>query len=312
MEEAIRNTFYNLFFDVASGLFSTNFTMNRSNCLAVICTSVVEVLENSKDVGDEIVLHNHQRISQENCPEMFTDFFIALIQLKHLLSTTSTHAYFDRLRKAILCRFGLSDEEARLAKDPRVNEVVDLAKKIYRNENFQQIIVHVGDLFQSVQTHKVSETLIKETFYNIMLECAIDGKVPHDDIEMTEAYIFLDMSALTIINACYQCRDMGALRLLDGSTLDSTNCPDIYMGFIEIFEKIKPAFKHLTPGQIRDLELICSANPAVEVADNIKTHELTQLAANINQIATKVSQLASFKQIINDVIRFYLEMHIDS
>lgn len=314
MKERIRETFYNIMYDIAldsNWVTYEKLHTNSKTCKGLIILTIIEILNISKNFPNEIILFDSTHLTSINCPSEFKELFGSLIQLKKVTDVCSES---DSILIKISCMHKLNITLTTeiftnyiLASSQRL---MDFANVIYEKQIFHEILAKIADLFQSVKTNTISEKLIRDTFYNMMVNEALETSeyVSKSDLENAEAFIFLDLSAFTIITECNISKNINGLGLMDGSILNIHNCPDTYKEFAEILLKIKPMVCNLNQSQITALKKICSSNPSINCPDKEKTAILTNVAANVTQIATKVSQRSTFKDIIVNVINFCIEI----
>ena len=316
MEERIRETFYNAMFNMASSaewITYDKLRMNQKVCKGLIILTMMNIISLSKEYPTKIVLFDQSYLSMQNCPNEFKELLTALIQLKTILDVRPDSDLIS------ITTFCLNKLEITHTNNIFNNNVQIIAQKllefsniIYEKQIFKVILERIAELFQSMKTKTVSEKLIRDTFYNMMVNEALEmtecGYMTKDDLEMNEAFIFLDLTSFTTIAACILSKNMDGIILLDRSVLNANNCPVNYKELITIILQLKPLVSQLNQNQIKILKSICSSNPYLASDNGTKSSLLTMIASNINQISTKVSQRKTFKDIIMDVINFSIEI----
>ena len=314
MEERIRETFYNAMFDMANSaewITYNKLKLNQKACKGLIILTMINVITLSKNYPDKIVMFDKSHLTTQNCPDEFKDLFGALVQLKKILDTCSNN---DIVNITAICLNKLDIVHTNNTFNTTINAVaqklLEFANEIYNKQIFHVILERIAELFQSMKTNTVSEKLIRDTFYNMMVNEALEmtSFITKDDLEMVEAFIFLDLTAFTTISACVISKNTNGIVLMDKSTVDMNNCPENYKDLVKIILQVKPLVSQLNHNQISSLKRICSSNPNINDDNTVKSSLLTMIASNINQISTKVSQRKTFKDIIMEVINFCIEI----
>jgi len=315
MEERIRETFYNAMFDMANTaewITYDKLRMNQKACKGLIILTMVHVITLSKNYPKKIVMFDDSYLTTENCPDEFKELFDALVQLKLIIDNCSSD---DIVNVTTLCLNKLDITHTPYNNfNSNINiisqKLLEFANTIYDKQIFHVILERIAELFQSMKTHTISEKLIRDTFYNMMVNEALEESscITKDDLEMTEAFIFLDLTSFTTIAACVLSKSVNGIVLMDKSVVDMNNCPENYKELVKIILQVKPLVSQLNQNQINSLKRICSSNPNINADNSTKSSLLTMIAANINQISTKVSQRKTFKDIIMEVISFCIEI----
>lgn len=228
--------------------------------------------------------------SKHNVSASFVGMFTAL----ESLCITPSQALEDGLTLQILAR-------------PVFQEILTKLVSFYRESNTEApALPPVG---------QVSMAGIQETFYNLMVtEVLINGNITPENIEDQDPFIYVGLSALTILSVTLQTLQSPGIPLLNGSVVTMANCPK-ESGYQELFTqllriKAQLAEAKLNEDQLQLVRLYASTNPDVEPAAHLLVHKtpaLMQLVALITSVAIQISAVPYFKTIIQRVIDYILE-----
>jgi hypothetical protein len=310
----IRETFYNLMFEIIPMYdWITVKGLKTSNAVkkALICTTILEIIKLSKNVPNGFRLLNGTILHAGNCPQEFTLFFQQLMQLKNVLAKQPDNITIAiRLKCLSSLDIGNSNYNNPTFSEylGNINSIsenlVIIANTVIQMDMFKNIFSKQVELLETIETKKISEDIIRQTFYNTMVGAALESDIPQEDFENSEAYLFLDLTALTIIDTFVAIKNYNGIPQIDGSILVLDNCPEVYVEILKTLLETKDIICSMNTEQISTLKKLSSSNPDVDVDDKYKTPLLVKVASHVIKIATVVSQRDTFKNIIANVIDF--------
>ncbi len=184
-----------------------------------------------------------------------------------------------------------------------------LSAQLIQTKLFTDIISKLKQLFPLID-----HCSIQDTFYNQMLNSLLnnDSLINRNAIEMREPFIYLALTSQAIILSCTQlCKTKNGMLLNNGELLTLDNCPQLYLQFLQKLETLKIKFFHLNKNQIQFIQMYTLCDPDIKMDTNLeqyKTKEIMDIVTCINSLSIQVSSIMHFKKIIEDVIKFYLEM----
>jgi len=157
----------------------------------------------------------------------------------------------------------------------------------------------------------VSVPVIRETFYNIMVdEYFSNVDAFKSDVENLESYIFICLSARAAISILSHSLHVQGIRLYNNALVIPTNCPAEYKQMFERLWTLKTLFDQINPSP-DVLELIhqtVSMRPGAEAVPPallaLKTPQISEIIGIVSELAIGVSRMQHFKEIIGDVLRF--------
>jgi hypothetical protein len=311
MDRKIRDTFYNIMFDLATKVPWVSYDKLKTNTKvkkSLIALAVVDMLSLSTN-HESIRLIDGSLLTKENCPDIFKEMFTAFIKIKQLSCDLTTQD-LATINSVCLSLIGLEPPLFGIPSNvlTLTMYITTLTNEVYDRQIFHDVIELIAEIYSSMKTHKLSEKLIRDSFYQLMVNEAYDSDISKEAFENCEAYIFLDLSAYTLIAACVSSLGINGIRLIDGSVLNKENCPESYKDFTNILLQIKPSFSMFSAEHQKNLKKICTSNPDFVIDESIKLPQLVKFATMINQISSKISQRETFKNIIGDVINFCIDI----
>ena len=157
----------------------------------------------------------------------------------------------------------------------------------------------------------VSVPVIRETFYNIMVdEYFSNMDAFKSDVENLESYIFICLSARAAISILSHSLHVQGIRLYNNALVVPTNCPAEYQQMFERLWTLKTLFDRIKPSP-DVLELIhqtVSMRPGADAVSPtllaLKTPQISEIIGIISELAIGVSRMQHFKEIIGEVLRF--------
>lgn len=314
MEDSIRSTFYNIMFNIVpeyGWIKYDELQQNSAMKKGLIILTVLEVINQSKNLQNKIKLINGNHVDITNCPEQYKQMFMMLLLLKNFLSTINDNNFIT-LKLTCIEKLGISNNGYGKYIESNVNtgsdKLIELANQVYELELFHTIINKLITLYGSMYTNKISENIIRDSFYNAMVNEALEAKFNKESLEASDPFIFFDLSAFTLIECCRISKNYNGIKLMDGSTLTIDVCPDTYIELVHAVLQIKNNIANMPDKYINRLKKICSTNPDNICPEKYKTEDMVKIATVINSVATKVSQRNTFKNIINNVIQYCLEI----
>lgn len=314
LAEKIKATFYN---DLVDSMLNQNdITLENidDKMKLRIQVTIINILKDSVGLNDAVKLPTGETVTLANSPTKYIPFVKALLDLKKS---------FDQLIVSEIERIELNIDNNK-PQSPIEFILQQFAFTIANMEDFKKMIpvvksfiLEAKDLIKApVPVRKFDETgitpdLIRKTFYNEMVNQAlvavVNGWITYDDLESQEAYIYLALPALTILEAVNQSKNVSGIRLLQDKLLTQKNCPQ-QEGFAQLFTPILLKKNDITVVSEDELLLIkqlCLAKNT-EIKGNI-TKRLTECAAVVNDIASQITQRGVFKEMIDKVIQVSLE-----
>jgi hypothetical protein len=315
--EQIQNVFYQ---DLVSLLIDTPGLDAQSLDYLIttqIHATIMAIVSTQYSHQDMIVLPTGTKVTEANCPNSYIGFFRGILALRRMYQMMS-----DEERKNVLDHLLSGYFEGEFASGIHV-----LATKVMQLDTFRAMIpgvktfiLEAAGLVDTAPVQRddevgVTADLIRESFYNEIVTqmfSAIEHQwIEKDEIEDQDAFLFLAMPALTLIESITLSSGYKGIRLLNDKVLTEQNCPQ-HDSFPELFVpilKIAPRIQELNDQQLVLLKMLCLAKP-INIPGPIlalKTTAITNLAAVINEVASQISRRGFFKQHIQQAIALCLE-----
>lgn len=144
---------------------------------------------------------------------------------------------------------------------------------------------------------------VRDTFYNIMVEIAL--KVPN----LKDKGVPVLLSALTLVEAMDQSRNVMGITCLSGKQLTLESCPEFFRPLASVILKVKEQVVRLTPEPLAclkaSLTVLQHPKDAPAYFAGRQDHDnLTLLAQNILFMAHEITEREEFQQIIAKVLSF--------
>jgi len=296
-EEAIRQTFYNT---MVCQIHDDNIPLREIHQatseikVAMIAHTIIEVLNSSHDVHNGLYLLKRQIVDLNNCPQGFGRLLNALLEIKRQVNDVDA-----RVLKRLMLPGQRQIVDQRLTYV--VNAIKNIAIAITQRDTFKELIDNVIK-FSLECSGIVTEEEMRKTFYNLMInEVMSAGLIPQDDIRDRDPYVFGAFSAHTIIAGIRASKGReGAIHLLNGMNLTLENCPDMYQPLTEMILRIKDQVTNLSE---EEAVILKRTSLNEEGRSEGRNPALMRLAANINSVASRISQLPTFKAIIESVMQ---------
>jgi len=317
----IRDTFYNLLLDAAINVGETEIEFRDAlmgDCEYRTRSAVRRLLEKVL-LGlarmDVFSTCRGTAITADNVPDEYANLLNSLNRLKRAMATRDQ----SRLQSYFLIRFGilpmgLNYQRRCLSKIVSQIEALETFRSIivdfvrFYRELFQKSSIK-NETTETAETAGIDESMIRQTFYNLMVErVLLDGLIDKNDLATREAYIFIGMSSLAIVECLIASRNLDeGMLLLNGKVVTDYNCPERYRDFFAALKPLKIGFRSLSREQVDLIRTFATMNPSADMPEHLKTEQLMRLVAQITDVSIKISQLANFKSIIDSVIRFCIE-----
>lgn len=302
-DRTIRNTFYNIMVEAS---FLLPELKEREAPLKLAALTVLEAIEQSSGVEGIKVLEGPS-VTARNCPAEFQTLVQAILALKSKILALSP-AQRDSLKNDLIrpsVALAALPESERSA----LSSLKGIAEAICSRDTFQEIISNVLAFGQECKGSLVDEALVRDSFYQLMAGHATGFEfISKEALHSREAYIYIALPAHALIEGALISKDLnGAIALLKNETLNRDNCPASYRDLLEAMLSLKEPLAKLSPEQIRMLKFSCVDDDEIPIPAELlelKTPELMALAGRINNVAIQISQLATFKGIIDSVIEF--------
>jgi len=200
----------------------------------------------------------------------------------------------------------------RLPADDQKQQILStLSTVIIQRDLFKTIFEGVIEFYNEI-TNKITEESIQSTFYQLMVEQLFLHKniVNKEDIEMQLPFVFLFLPALAMIETALVSKNMDGILLLNHQIVTNTNCPDVYKHFMQMLMVVKNKFKtyNFNEDQIELIRLYVSNNPDLKIDETHKTQSVTEVSALVGAIATEITAEPRFKQLIQRVIEYAVNM----
>jgi hypothetical protein len=285
--DEIRETFYNLILESALDL-SLNANDLDNDTIRILISNSLQIM--------------CQRVTEDGYPTIKGRY----------ITSTNIHEYFLDVYN------GLEQFRAAKTEDEKTVILTTLVDGIEKNHIFQQVIVKFKNFYKEsqleVQEKEVTSKIIYETFYNMMVDQVLaDDLISKDSLENREPYIFIAMSSKVILTSIIDSKKFDGIILHNRAIVKKHNCPHEYAELFAELTTIKDNFVqfNLTPNQIELIKICSTTNPVIIIPDHLealRTPALMQIVANIVKLSTTISQLNSFKTIINKVISFCVDI----
>jgi len=187
-----------------------------------------------------------------------------------------------------------------------------LVQTIEKKDMFKNIIQKFIQFYVDATTEakSVSGDLIRQTFYNMMVEHVLfDKTISKVALENMESFIFLDLSAHTIINSVLLSQKYNGILLQGNGIVTDATCPEEYkkLYIMLITLKNKMVEMKLNEKELELIKLSASSDPEVKIQDDLirlKTPAIISLITIIKDMAIQISQIYHFRSIIDNVITF--------
>lgn len=291
-ESEIRETIWNIMLEKAlkrdrNTLINSlkNVDTRPTAIRSLVMETVTELSESGQ--GNSFMTMRNNKVTMENVPNSFKELFISLSVLKN---------YNSGYERGIV-----------------LNKIILESEK---RDTFKSIIGDFIKFYLESQTEKkevVTIESIRETFYNMMVEkVLIGGAIDKKTLQDMEGYIFYDLSAFVILDSVLENPHTDGIKLFNKSVVTAQNCPAEYTKFYVMLNVAKTKIKEmkLTNKQIELVKLLSSSDPDVVIPDELlvlKTSVIMQLVSVIKDMAIQISQVQSFKNIIDNVIAFCID-----
>ena len=332
-EDSIRETFYNILLDQALNYsaemeIGTRLIQNDLSLIqSLIALTIIEILLQSKHLSHGIQLINGQTVISQNIPESYQKLFQILLELKQQTQSLSLNQLQGLRESLVECDSGISNP---VISNPNILtlSLINLSKNIAELPQFQILIKQLVHFYQEMYQKKitlepitpssqslegVTVNLIRESFYNTMVDQACNlTLVDREDLEDCESYIFLALSTHTLIETVIQSRNvLGGFNLLYHKILTPNNSPDIYLPLVKVLLNIKDDILKLNDEELDLIRIYTTNAPHLNIPDKLqsyKTPKIMALVSHLNSIASQISQINHFKDIISNVIQFCLDL----
>lgn len=296
-EDEIRETVYNV---MLTYVFKYNlvkqFTSSekdKSDAIKDVLYETIEYLCNtSTDEGFATMRGNY--ITSQNVHPNFKELFKGLEGIRFMLRNNVSSEY----------------EQATV-----IHGLMDKIEKtgMFKSMFEQLIKFYLDSQNTENNSDNITDTMIQDTFYNIMVEQnLIDSLINIDDIAAREPYIYIGMSSQVILATALYSINYNGIQLYNKKIVTLGNCPPAYKELCTLLLKIKEKIKSmkLTDNEMKLVKLYSLTNPDINIPPNLeklKTKEIMELVSIIVSIATEISQIQNFKNIIDNVIKYCIE-----
>lgn len=287
-DEEIRETFYNIFLDI---MMSCNLNelqdklsnfRSRANLIRQLTVKTLYRLHGSLTADKSIATFRRNLVNRYNVPFKFS-FVFNIIENKELFKN--------------------------------IYQIEKLADEINEIELFQNIINDVIIFYldsQRTMNCDVNEHIIIETFYNIMIYQLLEpeSKITKEDIENQEPYIYFALAAGTIIGILESSKECSGMRILNNAIVTNDNCPAMYIPLFSNIKELKEQYDTFNDETSKIIKIICSndSNKLSKEIEDKKTPVIMQFISKVNNIAIEITRLTRFKNIIDSVLTFSLNM----
>jgi hypothetical protein len=297
-EDEIRETFYNIMLDRVLEYknvdeIKDNLKNNekRMQVLKPLITHTISTMCHRKEGDKGFPTIRNNWITEKSVPDQFFQLFASL----NLLTKMDNKQDYELTLQKI------------------INQIIQLG-------TFKQIIDKFTSFYIDAQTEIkkeiINEDTIRLTFYNMMIDQLFNEKIINiDDLKDRDPYIYIGMSSVVILSSVKYSKNSNGILLHNGSIVTLDKCPESYKSMFQQLILIKKMFADLklTDDQIKLITLYSLTDPNVVIPENLeelKTPALMKIVSTVTSISNQISQVAYFKQIIEDVIKFYLELNI--
>jgi len=293
-DDEIRETFYNLmleciYTDPDRSIIDklTNPSTKKVAIRSLINKTLKTICVNANSKGFQTLRGNW--INQQNVSHNFSELFKTLEKLRQLIISKGS--------------------------DSQINLILNkITSVIEEKDIFKHIVDNLISFYKESCFVNVTIDIIRETFYNIMVEQVIsDNLIAKSDIESRSSHIFISLPAYTILACIIYSKDSSGILLYNGTVVNNNNCPDeykeLFKGLLTIKNKMK--LLSLTEKHIELIKLYLTNNPDIDIYDDLKmykTPQIMEIVSMINSIAIQITAMKHFKEIIDDVLVFCLNV----
>ena len=196
-----------------------------------------------------------------------------------------------------------------------INKIISAVEQ---RGTFRSIINDVITFYMEISSEnkmEINDETIRNTFYNMMVEEVLtseDRLIDPNSLEDGDTYVYLALSAQTILSSITYSNNYEGILLHNGSIVTESTCPQNYRALFKqlILLKNKMGSLNLNDKQLKMIKFYAVNNPKMIIPDDIescKTPELMSLVSIITNMAIEISSINHFKEIIEDVIKFCLD-----
>lgn len=159
----------------------------------------------------------------------------------------------------------------------------------------------------------VDRKAVRDTFYNVMVEqVVLHNFIPKCDLLDQEAYIYVGLPALAVIEIIIMSKNINGIRLSNGVVVTTKNCPKLLKSFCKYMMAMKNKINsmNLFDKQIKTLKLLSLQSPDLKMPSDLicYSQNLMPIVADIISISIAISQVKPFKLFIDNVIKYCIEI----
>lgn len=189
-----------------------------------------------------------------------------------------------------------------------------LVETVSSNDIFKKIIQQLVIFYlesQKVIPSVITADMIRDTFYNIMVEQVIIKKMISISalIDM-DSFVFYDLTAFVILDVVCASMNYKGILLHNQSIVTEANCPIEFKNFYLMASKLKSELSKLTKSEVELVKMCASSDPEKKLSpddEKKKTRPVIKLITIIKDIAIQISQNENFREVISKVICFSIE-----
>jgi hypothetical protein len=293
VETMIKETFYNSIAEYVMSQEEVTLESIDQQLLGGVRTTIQGIIHASqKCIG--IRLPTGAVITEDNCPEQYKAFFVALLSMK----------------------------AAPKVSEQEINAII---MRVMRLESFQalnpkQFILEAMGLViappEQPQYDKsdITPDLIRTTFYNEMLTqglLAIEkGWLTVEDFQEEDPKVYLTLPAITILEALDQSKQCEGIRLLNNKMVTADSCPktEKFPELVGLMLQSKQGMKGLSSEQMLAIKhLVSSESDLPEDLKPLQTHELMLRVSAIKNMAIEITRRRVFHEMVTLVMQRCLE-----
>lgn len=287
----LQQFFYNSMAELALAEETKVENLDQQQQALLIQQIIINTLSLSQRDKRCVKLANDLILNEENCPDIYRGFFYALRTINN---------------------------NQQLLANERTEKIKTLAQSLMNTDAFQDMLPKLKRFILDAQGI-ISKELIRETFYNVMVEVTGDaiseGLIHSQHLSHQKKYIYLALSELTLLTAICQSRDCSGIRLLSGQVLTSDNCPreENFLPFLETLLQAKAKMQELygkelaiNQEELMTIKRLCLSNNKPIESDITYA---VQCATIINMISLQISQSPKFLKLFPEVAIVISELY---
>ena len=322
--DRLRETFYNLLVDEALKLTDFSQFLTADGQASCVQGALLEMLLIGRDsMAGAVMTFGGGIRPEEHCPDALQDLLPAFAAAQKVLQGFHKALSGSDLRMLFSAPDGElvmldGDTQAavkglrgHLAKFSQlVMQKPAFALKIKKAEQFvKEAIGQCRVVLDAATLEKSTVDVedVRSTFYNVMAELALEpGLFPSADLRDQEVYVYLGLPACTLLEVIERSADLkGAVWLQGNHPMTLDNCPKEYEAFAQVLFPLKEAVLKLSKAERKVLQRVCIGDPERPVPHHQSTVVIGSLASKLNSVATQVTQMKSFKELVPEILAMF-------